>query len=344
MNRCVLSGISYYLPPETLTNEKLAEETKGWTAEKIYQKTGIKQRHCAGSELVSDMAVNAGKLFFEEWSIKPSSIDMLLLCTENPDYFLPSTACIVQDRLGLPHSCGALDFNLGCSGFVYGLALAKGLIHAGEVENILLITADTLTKHIHNKDSSTRTLFGDAAASVFITKGDTGPSLGRFIFGTDGKGFRNLMIPAGGMALPRSPETAIERTDDKGYLRSPNNLFMNGPEIFNFSLKTVPRAAEQILAREQLSQEQIDLFIFHQSNTFMLETLRRAMKIPEQKFYINMENFGNTVSSTIPIALINARDEGKLKEGDLVMLIGFGVGYSWGATILKWADFPLSRK
>ncbi len=335
MSGSYIKHISYYLPEHIVTNDDLSSEFGGWDSEKILRKTGIRQRHCVKDETVSDLAVQAALNLFDESGIDISTIDFLLLCTQSPDYFLPTTACVVQDRLNLPTSIGALDFNLGCSGFVYGLALAKGLIVASVASNVLLITAETYTRHINPKDKSTRTLFGDGAAATLVSKSNVS-KIGEFILGTDGKGAPNLIVPAGAMKLPKSPETAVEKEDESGSVRSLDNLYMNGPEIFSFTLRVVPEVVNQTLEKNVLNLEDVDLFVFHQANEFMLESLRRKIGIPKDKFYVNLETKGNTVSATIPIALKDAADEGRLKPGYKVLIVGFGVGYSWGATIIEW--------
>lgn len=333
-----ISHTSYVVPERTVTNDDLAQEfASGWDSKKIFRKTGIRSRHIATVEKASDLAVEAAEKLFSESGFPKKDIDFLLLCTQSPDYFLPTTACIVQDRLGIPTSCGALDFNLGCSGFVTGLALAKGLIAGKLARNILLLTVETYTKHIHPLDRSVRTIFGDGAAATLITHEDEEPcKIGEFVFGTDGSGAGNLIVPAGGMALPRSDETAREATDEQGNTRSLNNLFMDGPAIFNFTLDTVPGTVMDLLEKTGMTIDDIDLFIFHQATKFMLDSLREKIGIPEEKFYFNMEEKGNTVSATIPIALRDALDEGKIKQGDKLMLVGFGVGYSWTACIIEW--------
>ena len=333
-----ITHISYFLPEKTLTNDDLAiEYESNWNSKKIYKKIGIKSRHIATTETTSQLAARAAEKLFSESGFPKDKIDFLLLCTQSPDYFLPTTACIVQDMLGLSTSCGAFDFNLGCSGFVYGLAIAKGLIAGGMAKNVLLLTVETYTKYIHPKDKSVRTIFGDGAAATLITHEEGDPcKIGEFLFGTDGKGASNLIVPAGAMAMPKSDETAEERVDEQGNVRSLNNLYMNGPEIFNFTLDIVPDTVKSLLARAKLSMDDIDLFVFHQANKFMLDSLRDKIGIPEEKFYLDMEDKGNTVSATIPIAIKDALDEGRIRRGDRLMLVGFGVGYSWAGCIVEW--------
>jgi len=332
----IVMKFSCFLPLAHLDNEHIAAEYNDpkWSESKIYRKTGIRSRRVVKDELVSDLAVGAAKRLFDEYGIDRNSIDFLLLCTQSPDYFLPTTACIVQHSLDLPTSTGAIDFNLGCSGFVYGLSLAQGLLSTGAASTILLIMSETYTRHIHPMDKSTRTIFGDGAAATLLDKEDI-PRIGRFVLGTDGSGAPNLIVPSGGMARPRSVDTAKETTDEDGNIRSMDNIYMNGPEIFSFTLRAVPDMVRRTLERNDLSSEEIDMYVFHQANRFILENLRDRLEIPEDRFYIDVEETGNTVSATIPIAIRNALDKELIQEGSKVLIAGFGVGYSWGATVLR---------
>ncbi|CAA9202734.1 3-oxoacyl-[acyl-carrier-protein] synthase 3 [Flavobacterium bizetiae] len=326
-----IKAISYYLPEAVLSNDLINQEFPEWEIEKISSKTGINSRHIsADNEFSSDMAVKAAEKLFAEHNIDRSTIDYLLFCTQSPDYFLPTTACIIQDKLGLNTSIGALDFNLGCSGFVYGLSLAKGLIAGEMAKNILLITAETYSKFIHPKDKSNKTIFGDAAAATLITAEKGFCSIGNFIFGTDGRGAENLIVKQGGMRFPVSSENE-DIVDEFGNVRNDKNLYMNGAEIFNFTGEFVPKLIFSILEKSNLTKEDIDLFIFHQANKYMLNHLRKKIKIPEEKFFIAMEGCGNTVSSTIPIALYEAQKQRRLTASKNLILAGFGVGYSWAA-------------
>jgi 3-oxoacyl-[acyl-carrier-protein] synthase-3 len=338
MNASILA-IEYHLPLPVVSNQNLAAEFPEWTIGKIEEKTGIMERHIAApEECSSDLAVAAAQKLFDSGRCRPEQIDYLLLCTQSPDYFLPTTACLLQQRLGIPTSAGALDFNLGCSGYVYGLGLAQGLISSGQASKILLITAETYSKFLNQRDRSVRTIFGDAAAATFLSaEPSPAPLIGPFVYGTDGRGGQNLIVPAGGMRLPRSPETAVAVPDGTGNVRSQDDVYMNGGDIFTFTLDVVPQSVNSLLEKAGLEAREVDLFVFHQANRFMLEHLRKRLQIPPEKFQLTMSHCGNTVSSTIPIALKHAAQEGRLPQGSLVMLVGFGVGYSWGATLLRWS-------
>jgi len=331
MKKAYIKAISYYLPEKILSNEDLVKEFPEWSVEKVALKIGILERHIADkTECASDLAFQAAKKMFKEHSVDSQSIDFILLCTQSPDYFLPTTACILQHKLGIPTTAGALDFNLGCSGFVYGLSLAKGLIVSEVAENILLLTAETFSKHLHRKDKGNRTIFGDGASATWIST-DGFAEIKNFSLGTDGKGAENLIIKTGGSRNPGKLNDI--KFDEDGNPTSSDHFYMNGPEIFTFTLTNVPPLVEDTLKKNNLNQSEIDLFIFHQANKYMMNFLRNKIKIKEENFYYCLERFGNTVSSTIPIALYESKKENMLKGN--ILLAGFGVGYSWGGVILK---------
>jgi 3-oxoacyl-[acyl-carrier-protein] synthase-3 len=332
-----IQAIEYYLPAGVIDNQQLAAEFPGWSISKIESKTGIRARHIAAeAECSSDLAAEAAKRLFASGACRPEDIDFLLLCTQSPDYFLPTTACILQHRLALPKTAGALDFNLGCSGFIYGLGLAKGLIETGQARRILLITAETYSKFLHAGDRSVRTIFGDGAAATLVAANANGGGIGPLVYGTDGAGAGKLIVPVGGMRHRTAPCGESPVQDASGNLRTSRNLFMDGANIASFTLETVPRCVGELLARSGRHREEIDLFILHQANRYMLEALRRKLQIPPERFFIHLENCGNTVSSTIPIALKEAASAGALRDGQLTMLVGFGVGLSWGAALVRW--------
>lgn len=327
-----IKAISTFLPETVLTNEQLVDEFPEWSVEKIANKVGVNKRHLAGDLKTSDMATfAAAKLFAEKPEIAKDDIDFIILCTQSPDYFLPSTACIVQARLGLSNRCGAFDFNLGCSGYEYGLAISKGLIKAGIARNILFITSETYNKHLHPKDKGNRTIFGDAATATIIST-DGNAQIGEFVLGTNGNGADYLIVKSGGFAHPQKYNDIT--FDENGNPKSSDYLYMDGAEIFNFTLHTVPRMVRETLNANKLEDKDIDLYVFHQANAFMLNHLRKKLKIEEDRFFVNLKDYGNTVSSTIPMALNDAKNQGILKGN--VLIAGFGVGLSWGATILKF--------
>jgi 3-oxoacyl-[acyl-carrier-protein] synthase-3 len=331
-----IAAIQTFLPTGRLTNAELATEFPEWRMDKIYEKTGIEQRAVSQpGQCASDLGIEAARKLFASGICSPNDIDYLLFCTQSPDYFLPTTACLIQDSLKLPTHCGALDFNLGCSGFIYGLSLAKGLIETETAGRVLLITADTYTKFIHPNDKSVRTLFGDGAAATLITAelGLT-PSIGPFVFGTDGRGAKNLIVPVGGSRSPEQVSDGDAVVDDAGNTHHPNHLFMNGPAILTFTLNAVPKAVHALLEKASLTKEQVDYFIFHQASRVVLNSLQKKLSIPDEKFCVNLKDCGNTVSATIPMAMEIALQNQQIRPGNKVALVGFGVGYSWGGCLI----------
>lgn len=332
--KAFIKAISYYLPEKVVTNEELVKEFPEWSVEKVAQKVGVDSRHLAAeNETAGDMAEKAALKLFEEYSIDPKTIDFLMLCTQSPDYFLPSTSCILQDKLGIPTTAGAFDYNLGCSGCIYGMAMAKGLIAAGIAKNVLLLTAETYNKYLHPSDKSNRSIFGDGAAACLVsTEGFA--EIGEFSLGTDGSGANNLIVKTGAARCKQTTGKFVE--DDEGHIWYDDYLYMNGGNIFNFTLEAVPVMMKDILAKNGLEQDNIDYYVFHQANKFMLNTIRKVCVLPKDKFYVNLVTTGNTVSSTVLIGLKDCIDNNIIKTGDKVMITGFGVGLSWGGTILKF--------
>lgn len=329
-----IKAISYYLPEKVLTNEDLVREFPEWSVEKVTSKVGVLSRHLAGNdETACDLAEKAARKMLNEYAVNPDEIDFLLLCTQSPDYFLPSTACLLQKRLGLRTDIGAFDYNLGCSGCIYGLAVAKGLIMGGIAKNVLLITAETYTKYLHPSDKSNRSIFGDGAAACLIsTEGMA--KIGNFELGTDGNGADNLIVKTG--AARHRQATGFSSIDEEGHVRYDDYLYMNGGAIFNFTLDVVPGLVDKVLQKNLLTKEDIDFFVFHQANKFMLNTIRKVCGIQKEIFYMNLESTGNTVSSSVFIALKDCIEKGPVPKGKNVMITGFGVGLSWGGTILSF--------
>ena len=332
MNYAAIGPIAIYLPEKVESNEDLQRQYPTWDMDLIFAKTGIAQRHVAAEhECASDLGVAAARKLFESQSIDPSSIDFLLLCTQAPDYPLPTTACLMQQRLGLRTSCGALDFNLGCSGYVYGLSLADGLIRSGAAKRVLLITAETYSKYIHAEDRSLRTIFGDAGAATLLESVDR-PTLSAFQFGTDGSGADTLLVNRGGARRAEDAHQPRHRQ------RWKSALYMDGPSLINFTVGAIPKLVESILGAAGLPMEEIDLFLFHQATFKLLEQLRERMSLPEDRLPIVLRDFGNTVSCTLPIVIDQMRRAGRLDSPTAHhMLVGFGVGWSWAGCV--WQDY-----
>lgn len=329
-----IKALSYYLPEKEVTNEELLQEFPEWSVDKVAAKVGVYSRHIAAeTETAGDLAEKAARKLFSEYKIDPQEIDFILLCTQSPDFHLPSTACVLQDRLGIPTSAGAFDYNLGCSGCVYGLAMANSFVNSGMARNVLLLTAETYQKYLHPSDKSNRSIFGDGAAACLISS--TGiAEIGECVFGTDGSGADHLIVKTGGAR--QKGTTGLSFMDEDGHERYDDYLYMNGSAIFNFTLEAVPTLIPQVLEKNRIQQDEIDYYVFHQANKFMLNTIRKVCMLPKEKFYVNLESTGNTVSSTVFIALKDCFDSGTITPGMKVMIAGFGVGLSWGGMVLKF--------
>jgi 3-oxoacyl-[acyl-carrier-protein] synthase-3 len=315
-----IKAVACQMGSHEVTNADIVRDFPDWSEQKISVKIGIDKRYVAGEETASDLAFKAAKKLIVQESIDKTSIDAIILCTQSPDYFLPTTACVLQDRLGLRTDVMAFDYNLGCSGYVYGLGICKSFIVAGLAKNILLLTAETYNRYIDKSDRGNRALFSDAGTATLISAERGLFKIGAPVYGTDGSGYTNLIVKGGGARNP----------DEKA-----GNLFMDGPTIFNFTLEAVPPLVQETLKRNSLEFDDVSCFIFHQANKHMLKFIREAIHIPEDKFYLCLQNYGNTVSSTIPICLDNFVQDGRVKSGDKYLLAGFGVGYSWGAITLE---------
>ncbi len=332
--KAYIKQIAYYLPKHVITNESIVADFPEWSVEKIATKVGVNKRHVAAKdETARDMAVKAADKLFSKELIRREDIDYVLFCTQSPDYKLPTSACVIQHELGLQKNIGALDFNLGCSGYVYGLSLAKGLILGGIAKNVLLLTAETYSKYLHPKDKGNRTIFGDAATATIIST-DGFAEIGNFSLGTDGSGANNLIVKTGGAKYPESARGV--NFDENGNPISSDYLYMDGAEIFTFTLENVPPLVADTLEKNCLAKEDIDCYVLHQANKYMMDFLRKKIKIEKEKFYYALAEFGNTVSNTIPIALCEAMNDGTIGRGQKVLIAGFGVGYSWGGMVLNF--------
>ena len=336
MSYSIIKNISYHLPSEIIENKDLAQLFPKNSEETIYKLFGIKKRHIRlPTQTGSDLAIKAAECFFEEnLDFDKSKIDFLIFCTEGLDYKAPTSSSVLHYRLGLNENCGCIDMPMGCAGYVYGLSLANAMIVSGNATNVLLLVSDIPSSVIHSQDFHLRCIFGDAGAATLIQASEE-KGIGSFVFGNDGEGAKNLIVERGSTRSPIDKEWIELYQNEPGYLAH-GKMEMNGLEIARFSLQRVPKLLEETLKKNNLTFDEIDLFVFHQASKFILSALERKCKIPKEKFYEFYENVGNTVSCSIPIALKNAQLEGKLKKGDKLMLLGFGVGYTWGGTIVEW--------
>jgi 3-oxoacyl-[acyl-carrier-protein] synthase III len=330
-----IAAFTYFLPDTAYTNADFAAHFPEARLQSL-EKIGVEKRHIAApGQTSADLAAGAAERLFSEYIIDRSSIDFLIYCSFEHDYFLPTTACILQQRLGLSTRCGAFDMGLGCSAYVYGIATAVSLLETLQLKNVLLLTASTLSRKIHPRDRGNRYLFGDAASATLVSfseKKQTGP----FTFGTDGSGAEMIIVPHGGERHPLNETSFEETTNEYGNVSSPATLHMDGFDVFKFSVATVPGLIDETLQKAGLTKDDIDLYVFHQPNVFLNETLRKKMMIGEDKFVHCMKEFGNTVQATIPIALTESLKNGQLKPGMKVLLAAFGVGLSWSCGIIDY--------
>ena len=331
-----IQHIEYYLPAKVLTNEDFS--SLGVDPVFMIEKVGISERHIADEhESVCDMADAACRKLFVERRIDPTTIPLLILCTQNPDYVLPTTACVLQERIGMSTSSMCFDINLGCSGYVYAVGLATSLMNQFGYSCALIVTTEAYSKVISYEDKTTATLFSDGAAATYLAKDYGHCRVGDFDFGTDGRGHKNLIVPVSGSRTKRTFATSKMVEYGRGICRSEENLFMDGQEITKFVFREVPKSVNALLARNHVDLNFFDKFIFHQANKYILEAVAKRMNIPTEKMYIDLK-IGNTVSSTLPIALKRHYGEDHVVGDRNVLLSGFGVGYSWGSMTIQIDD------
>ncbi len=330
-----IESIAYSVPEKVLTNADLQANYPEWNFERLVERTGVLERHIAAqTETALDFAESACRQLDSKGLLKPDAIDAVIFCTQSPDYIMPPNACILHGRLGLKPSVLAFDITLACSGYVYGLQIAAGLVACGAASRVLLATADTYSRFIHEGDRATRCLFGDGGAVSILVASEDGRGVRDIQCGTAGKHHEKFIIPAGGTRLPRSPETAKEITDHSGNVRTKEHIRMDGMGVLSFFNTTVPAAIRDMMARNKLALDQVDLFVFHQASQVVLDGLIANLKIPLDKVVVDLSEMGNLVSASIPVALKRAMDRGKAKPGQLALLCGFGVGLSWATALV----------
>jgi len=335
VRRARIHGVEYSLPRRVVTNDEIATAHPQWKMAQVARRTGVLQRHFAASnETALDLSHEACRLLLEATGTSPDRVEALIVCTQTPDFVMPPNACLLQDRLGLAKNVAAFDLTLACSGYIYGLFLAKALIESGALETVILVTADTYSRLISADDRGPYALFGDGAAATLLVAGETG--LGEFVLGTDGSLGSAFSVPGGGARNPRSESTSHLAADRNGNLRSQEHIHMDGPGVLAFVQREVPGAVDCVLKKAGTSLSAVDLVLFHQASQVALDYLEEVLGIPPAKTFRNLERVGNTVSASLPMLLSDARRAGRLKDGDLVLLVGFGVGLSWGACLLEW--------
>lgn len=328
-----LNHVGFTLAPIEVTNEMLSKQYPKCTEESIYKKTKIRNRYKLPlGTLVSDFAVEAAQNFFLNSGVNKSEIDFLLFCTECPDYTAPATSCIIQHKLKLKTNVGTMDLSFGCSGYTYGLAMAKSLIESGMAKKILFITADMPTSVLSQEQQDLNFLFSDGASVSLISDIPQGYQIGDFVFGTDGSGESNLRVQSSAYNQPKEKEWYINPQTKNLYS---GRMEMNGEEIVRFAIAKVPELVNTILEKYNCHIGDIDKFVFHQASYLILKVLKRKLNIPDHKFVMNLEEVGNTVSASIPIALLAEEEAGNIQKGMKILIAGFGIGYSWSGTIIE---------
>lgn len=331
-----ISAIEYELPATVLTNAALHDENPSWDMRLVEARAGVRQRHvAAATETAYDLGRAAAQRLLGSQPGLRERVQAVIFCTQTPDYIMPPNACLLQATLGLPETVLAFDFNLACSGYVYGLALGRGLAAAGLARDILLVTGDTYSKLIHPADRSARVLFGDGVAASWLTASDGSTGVLDVECCTDGHGYERFIVRAGGCRLPRSALTAQPQVDGSGNMRTAEHIEMDGMGILSFVNTKLPGHVRRLLDRNGLTIDDVDLFVFHQASRLALDSLVRLLRIPPAKSYDNLATVGNTVSASIPIALAQALAEGRVRSGSLVLLCGFGVGLSWASALVR---------
>jgi len=332
-----ITSICYALPDGSLTHDELRKRFGSDEMDRLIQTTGIKNRRVSlNNECASDLATKAALKMINENNIDPKSIDFIIFSTQMPDYLLPTTACIIQHKLGIPTSAGAIDINLGCSQYLYAHSCAFAYIKSGLAKKVLVMTGDTPSRIINKNDRSVVPLFGDAGTAAIIEPNDSDEDgYIDFVFGTDGEQYDSLIWPASGMRGMHDQDKGVEEKDKFGSVRSAQDMYMDGQRIFLFTLKRVPETLKEFLIKHKLTADDIDFFIFHQASKFIIDSISKKMKIPEDKFNRVYADRGNSGGSTVGIALHDAISNRKIKQGDVVVLSAFGVGLSWSHALYK---------
>lgn len=335
----IISGMHYCIPRQRLTNDELAARFDERQIKSIVKMAGIQERRIVtGGETASDLAYWAASRLLEDRRVAPSDIDLLIFASQTGDYQIPATACVLHGRLGFSEKCAAFDINLGCTSFPYALSVAHSMLMSGVAKKALVLNAEALTTVIHPKDRGLVPLHGDGAVATLLEPTRNRGGFVGFSLGTDGTGFNHLIIPASGARMPRTADTKVEVVDESGIVRTQEHLHMDGPAIFHFSVYKVPEVIEDALRHFDLTIADLDLVILHQANKTMIDFIYKALGVPPEKRFYFIETVGNTSGASSPMALAEAWRQGRLKPGGRTLLAAFGVGLSWGVTIIEWPD------
>lgn len=323
-------GWGYAVPSRVLTNfdmEKIVDTSDDW----IRSRTGISERHVAGpKETTSTLAIRAAQHALQAADLSPNKLDLVIIATTSPDYPIPSVAALVQDGIGAARA-GAFDINAACSGFVYALSVASSMIASGPYEYILVVGAETLSRYVDWTDRGTCVLFGDGAGAIVLQRTETATGLRSCVLGSDGSGASSLYVPAGGSRTPLTPELLQSRQ---------NFIKMKGPEVYRFAVNAMAQATQQAIDAAGMTVDDIDLYVPHQANIRIINSAMKSLKVPIEKVFTNVHKYGNTSAASIPIALCEAIEAGRVHAGSNIALVGFGAGLSWGAAVVHWGISP----
>jgi len=308
-----------------MTNDEIAEKVDT-SDEWILERTGIRERRVASEdEALSDIALPAARAALDQAGLDTAAIDLIVVATVTPDMLFPSTGAIIADQLGA-HDAAAYDLSAGCTGFVYAVVQAHGMVAAGLADNALVIGGDVLSKIVDWNDRSTCVLFGDGAGAVVLERVEKGGFLG-FELGADGSGGPQLYMPAGGSRAPATAETVAA---------GQHFAKMNGREVFKFATRVLVDSAQKVLEECDVTVDEVDVYVPHQANVRIIDGVAKRLRFPPEKVFVNIQRYGNTSAASIPIALCEAEATGRLRRGDKVLLVAFGGGFTWGASVLEW--------
>jgi len=331
----IIQDIAYAFPDNCVTNDDYKRENPDWNMAKLTPKTGVQARFIAGPEETAfTLSLKACDKLFEKYD--KNTIDTVIFCTQSPDYIMPANAYLIHSHYNLPQHVIAFDITQACSGYIYGLLLSKSMIISGTSKNILLINADTYSKYINAKDRSTRVIFGDGASASIITSTTDDRGIIDFEIASSGKEYKNFYIPDGAAKTPYAKSDHSLKDDGNGNFRTEMDIHMNGLGVLSFFKTMVPRQIKQLLIKNNLDLKDINLFVFHQASQIAIDSISSILRLEKSKVFTNIQNLGNLVSASIPVALKMAIDEKKINKGDFVLLSGFGVGLSWGTCLIKY--------
>lgn len=330
-----IEAIASALPSRIVTNADLEAENPSWDMDRLVERTGVRERRIAGrDETALDLGYQACLALEADGKLDRERIDALIFCTETPDYPIPPNSTVLHGMLGLSTAVMAFDITLACSGFVYALGIARSLVMSRTATRVLIVTADTYSRLIHAGDRSSRALFGDGAAATIVGTG-RGVEIVDVEFGTSGSKFDRFIVRAGGARAPRTEQTCLQTTDRSGNVRTAEHIAMDGLGVLSFFNSVIPKAVTETLARNGMTNDDVECFVFHQASLVALQGIARGMGIPFERVIVDLENIGNLVSASVPIALRDAIDGDRLRPSGRGVLCGFGVGLSWATAIVK---------